>query len=236
MRWKNEKNAPRYYHFTLVYHKIWSNDVRVLKYQVRQTEVFVNLGYFLPFYPTNNLKNQNFEKIKVAWRYHHFQMKIIWYMVLEIWSVTDRSFCHFGLLFALLPLPPNPMKKTLGDIIILHMWTINENHMMYDTWDMEWDTQIFFLILDNFYCLFTPLTTHKIKIFNKWKKPLEIHKCTINDNNIMYSSWYMEHDWENFFVILDYFLPFYPTNNPKNRNFEKMKKPPGDIIILHKCT
>ena len=52
----------------------------------------------------------------------------------------------------------------------------------------------------------------------------------------MYGSWYMEHDWENFFVILDYFLPFYPTNNPKNRNFEKMKKPPGDIIILHKCT
>ena len=151
MRWKNEKNAQRYYHFTLVYHKIWSNDVRVLKYQVRQTEVFVNLGYFLPFYPTNNLKNQNFEKIKVAWRYHHFQMKIIWYMVLEIWSVTDRSFCHFGLLFALLPLPPNPMKKTPGDIIILHMWTINENHMMYDTWDMEWDTQIFFLILDHFF-------------------------------------------------------------------------------------
>ena len=52
----------------------------------------------------------------------------------------------------------------------------------------------------------------------------------------MYGSCYMEHDWENFFVILDYFLPFYPTNNPKNRNFEKMKNPPGDIIILHKCT
>ena len=25
-------------------------------------------------------------------------------------------------------------------------------------------------------------------------------------------------------------------NNPKNQNFEKMKKVPGDIIILHKCT
>ena len=39
-----------------------------------------------------------------------------------------------------------------------------------------------------------------------------------------------------FFVILDHFLPFYPPNNPKNQNFEKMKKTPGDIIILHKCT
>ena len=35
------------------------------------------------------------------------------------------------------------------------------------------------------------------------------------------------------FVILDHFLPFYPLNNPKNQNFEKMKKITGDIIILH---
>ena len=38
-----------------------------------------------------------------------------------------------------------------------------------------------------------------------------------------------------FFVISDHFLPFYPTNNPKNQNFEKMKKALGDIIILHRC-
>ena len=35
-----------------------------------------------------------------------------------------------------------------------------------------------------------------------------------------------------FFVILGYFLPFYPRNNPKNLNFEKMKKAPGDIIYI----
>ena len=38
------------------------------------------------------------------------------------------------------------------------------------------------------------------------------------------------------FAILDHFLPFYPYKIPKNQNFEKMKKNPGDIIILHKCT
>ena len=39
------------------------------------------------------------------------------------------------------------------------------------------------------------------------------------------------------FFILDHFLPFYPPNNQKkNQNFEKLKKRPGDIIILHKCT
>ena len=29
-----------------------------------------------------------------------------------------------------------------------------------------------------------------------------------------------------FFIILDHFLHFYPPNNPKKQNFEKMKKNP----------
>ena len=39
-----------------------------------------------------------------------------------------------------------------------------------------------------------------------------------------------------FFVILERFLSFYPSLDPENQNFENMKKAPGDIIILHKCT
>ena len=60
-------------------------------------------------------------------------------MVTEIWSAADRIFCHFGLFSALLP-SKNPGKfffekkkkttTTPGDII-LHMCTINENHMMH---------------------------------------------------------------------------------------------------------
>ena len=38
-----------------------------------------------------------------------------------------------------------------------------------------------------------------------------------------------------FFVILGHFLPFYHTNNPKNQNFEKVKKSIGFTIILHFC-
>ena len=30
-----------------------------------------------------------------------------------------------------------------------------------------------------------------------------------------------------------FILPFYPPNDPKNQNFEKIKKTPGDIITLH---
>ena len=39
-----------------------------------------------------------------------------------------------------------------------------------------------------------------------------------------------------FFVILGYFFALLPPNYPENQNFEKMKKIPGDIIILHMST
>ena len=67
-------------------------------------------------------------------------MTVILCMVPEIWSATDRSFCHFGPFFVLLT-PDNlknqnfekmKEKKTPpGDIIILHTCMINDNHMMY---------------------------------------------------------------------------------------------------------
>ena len=94
---------------------------------------------FLPFYP------------HPLWIQ---KIKIIWCIVPEIWSGMGRTFCHFGLFFALLP-PNNPknqnfekMKKTAGDIIILQMRTLNDNHMMYGTWDME--------PLDRIFCHFGP--------------------------------------------------------------------------------
>ena len=93
-------------------------------------------------------------------------------MVPEIWSETDRIFCHFGPFFDLL-LPDNPenqkfekKKKAPGDIIILHMCTINDNHMMYGSRDMEHNRQNVLSFWNNF-CPFTPLTTQKIKIKKK---------------------------------------------------------------------
>ena len=71
------------------------------------------------------------------------------------------------------------------------------------------------------------------------KKPtgdiIILHRCNINDSHIMYGAWDTKHN-KFFFVILDHFLPFYPPHNPKNQNFEKMKKLPGDIITLQMCT
>ena len=41
-----------------------------------------------------------------------------------------------------------------------------------------------------------------------------------------YDVWFMRYEVREteFFVILGHFLLLYPTNNPKNLNFEKIKK------------
>ena len=46
----------------------------------------------------------------------------------------------------------------------------------------------------------------------------------------------MERNRPIFFVILDYFLPFYPPDKPENENFEKIKEAHRDIIFLHTYT
>ena len=128
------KNPWRYHHFTFVYHKWQSYHVWFLRYGVQQTEFFVILDHFLPFYPPSTPENQTFEKLKNPWRYHHFtfvyhkwQSYDVWflryrmwrteffvildhfllfhYTVPEIWHMMYVIFIfHFGLFFT--PLPP----------------------------------------------------------------------------------------------------------------------------------
>ena len=74
----------------------------------------------------------------------------------EIWSTTDRIFCHSGPSFALLPLmdPENQNFKNMkkhppGGIIISHKCTRNDNHTIYSCRDMKRDWECF-VILDHF--------------------------------------------------------------------------------------
>ena len=132
-------------------------------------------------------------------------------MVLEIWSMTDRIFSHFGPFFALLP-PNNPenqnfekMKKMPGDIIISHKCSINDNHMMYNSWDMKCDRRqnklfikwnISFLFFSN--AANSPNNQNFLKMKKK-KKHMEIssfyiYMCTKNYDQMMYGSWDMVRD------------------------------------------
>ena len=90
-------------------------------------------------------------------------------MVFQIWSATDKSFCHFGPFFALL-LPPNNLenqnfekvKKSPAAINILHKRTKNHDHMLYCSLDMVCDRRNYFSFLAIFALL--PPTVQKRKI------------------------------------------------------------------------
>ena len=160
------------------------------------------MDHFLPFYPSNSSKNQNFEKMKRG----------------RGWP---------------------------GDIIILDMCTKNYDQVMHSSWDMVRDRCNYFLFWTIF-CPFIPLTAQKINIL-KWKKRLEISSFYICVPKIIIRWCRLPEIWcvTDVIVISHFGLLFallppppppHPPNSPKNHNFEKMKKEPGDIIILHKCT
>ena len=149
-------------------------------------------------------------------------MTIIWCMVPEIPSVTDRIFCHFGPFFTLLPLPNNPknqnfekMKKTPRDIIILNVFTINDNHMLYGSWNMERDGHNF-LSFWNRFLPFYPPNNPKNQNFEKLNNTsgdiIILHRCNINSKHVTYSSWDTKRDRHSFFVILNKFLPLLPPS------------------------
>ena len=99
------------------------------------------------------------------------------------------------------------------------------NHRMYGSWDIK--------------CPLTSSQPKQSKFWNNNNKKntwryYHLHLCNTNDDHDV---WFLRYEARQtgFFVILGYFLPFYPPNNPENQTFEKMKKNPGDII-LHKCT
>ena len=128
------------------------------------------------------------------------------------------------------------MKKTPGDIIILHRYTISNNHMMYSSCDNEHDTDFFFFL--HHFLLFYPPKNAKNWNFEKNEKiPGDIiilDMCAINKNHMIYSSGDNECNEQNFFSFWTFFLSFHARKNPKNQNFQKIKSTHENIIILHK--
>ena len=150
---------------------------------------------------------------KNTWRYHYQNLND---MIYSSWDIEQN----------IIKLVFWKIKKFAGDIIILHMCTKHHNHIMYGSWDMEWDRHNFLSFWAIFYS-FSPLTTWIIKILTLKKNTWRYYHFThLHHKWQSYDVWFLRYEaWQTeFFVILDHFLPFYSPNNWKNQNFEKIKK------------
>ena len=143
------------------------------------------------------------------------KITIIWCMLLKIWNLTDIIFCHLGHFLPFSPLLTQKIKfgmnvKKAADIILLYMCTINEDHIMYGSWDIRHSKQSFL----SFWTIFWPLTlltTWKIKVLKKCKTCLKILSFYISIPQMMIICMVPE-IWSvtEFFLILDQFLSFNP--------------------------
>ena len=102
------------------------------------------LDRFLPFYHLNYPENQNFEKIKKPWRYHHFRQvhqkswsHAILFLRYSLFFILGYFLCFYT--------PSYPInyffkKKKKKNVIILHNCTKNYDHMMYSscTYSVRW--------------------------------------------------------------------------------------------------
>ena len=119
------------------------------------------------------------------------------------------------------------MKIFAGDIIILLAYQKSQS---YDVLFLRHE----FVILGHF-LPFYPLNDPENQNFAKMNKmPGDIVILHVYHKWRSYHIWFLKYKARQteFFVILGHFLPFHPRDNPENQHFEKIKKKPGDIIIL----
>ena len=119
-----------------------------------------------------------------------------------------------------------------GYIIILNMCTINDNQMMH-VWCLRYKHDRIFLSFWNVFSPFTPLTTWKIKILKNLKNVWRYYHFTqVYHKWEPYDVWFLRYEaWQTKCFV----FTLLPPNNPKNQNFEKLKKKTLGVI-LHKWT
>ena len=90
------------------------------------------------------------------------KITIIWCMLHEIWSATDKYFCHFGPFFSLTTWRIKILKKWNKHIHVYHKWR----------WFLRCKMQptVFFVILDHFLLFYLP-NNLKNQNFEEMKKP-----------------------------------------------------------------
>ena len=144
-------------------------------------------------------------------------------MMYDSWDIMHNRV--FVILGHFLPFDPpknlknqnfEKMTKKPEDIIILHLHTTNDNHTMYGSWEMEHERQNFLSFWINF-CpfIFCPFNNLENQNFEKLQRiPVDIvtlHKCTRNENHMMYV---VREIWSATDIIFCHFGPFFALLPP----------------------
>ena len=136
------------------------------------------MGYFLPFYPPNSPKNQNFKK---QWKEHleisSFyicipKIMIRWCMVPEIWCASDgwmdermeKATYRCGY-------PPKKCLEILS--FYTYMCNINKDHMIYGSWNKRSNFLSHFLAFQ----VFDNLENENFNIEKKHLEILSFYTC-----------------------------------------------------------
>ena len=179
---------------------------------------------FCPFTPLLAPKIKNWKKIR---RYFLFHMCTI---NKDSWDIRHnrQKFCPFVPLINQKIKILKKWKKAPRDIIILHLSTTNDNHVMYSSWDMVFNRQNLF----SFWTIFYPFT-EKSKFWKK--KAWRYHQLTLVYHKLQsYDVWFLRYKVQGTEFSVDYFLPFWPPppKNLENQNIDKMKKKKQFLEIL----
>ena len=127
-----------------MYHKWQSYDVWLLRYQ--------------DIYPTNNLKSQNFEKLK----------KTAGDIILNRCNIND-NYPMYGSIVQTPPFFKEKLKKKTPGDIILQKCIKNHDYMLYCSWDMTCNKCNCFFHFVLYFALYLP-SSPKNQNLKKWKK------------------------------------------------------------------
>ena len=140
-----------------MYYKWQSYDIRFPRYGAKQTYFFAILEHFLPIHLPNNLKNQNFEKMKKTagdiifhkcTTNHDHMLHCFWdttqngcNFYFSVWTI----FCRFTPLTTQKINIKKKWKKMVGDFIILNVyqkfWSHDVRFLRYGAQQMEERTE-----------------------------------------------------------------------------------------------
>ena len=164
--------------------------------------------------------------------YYKWQIKRNRMNLLLFWAI----FCPFTPLRTQKIKMLKKWKKTPGDIIILHKCTINDNHMMHGSPDIQCNR--IFCRFGLFFCPFTQLTTQKIRILKNEKNNQRYHHFTQAHHKWQsYDVWFLRYKAQLTEFVLSFWAIFSPLTSLTTQkiNFEKNEEKKLQISSFYTC-